>query len=491
MPDRCGPLVRLTAALLASAALALAPTPALAQGSHYWTNQYGNRSMLLSGVVVGGVQDLGAVYYNPGRLAQIENPAFILTAKAYQWDKLSIKDALGEGVDLRDSNWGGAPSLVAGTFKVPFLEGHSFAYSFLTRNSGGTDLFLRAEDLGDLSANYPGEEYFLGVFDGAVAFKDEWIGLTWAHAFTPRIAFGVSTFYYAERRNSDFNLDLRILSEEGETAVLDRDRAFAFRSQGLIGKAGLSVKVDPFTLGLSLTTPRWQVTGSGSIKYDDFLANVVSAEGPLEDLLTSSVQRGLPIRLHSPWAVGGGLSWSMGRLSLYGAGEWYAGVDRYAVITPEPFAGQSTGDTIRYTISQELEPVFNYGVGVAWNRSENFQAYGSLATNLSAAPDETVHILDFRDDVDVNTSHTDFPQAGFGFAWNSPWADLTLGLTYAWSDEVLPRPVDLPQGLPGRPVIGGDETALWRISRWRFLFGLSIPFADQLKERAKGATEGS
>jgi len=248
---------------------------------------------------------------------------------------------------------------------------------------------------------------------------------------------------------------------------------------------------DHFTLGLNLTTPRWQAAGSGSIKYDDFLANVVSAEGPLEDLLTSSVQRGLPVTVHSPWAVGGGLSWSTGRWTLYGAGERYAGVDRYAVIAAQPFAGQSTGDTIRYTVSQKLKPVFNYGVGVAWKRSETFQAYGSLATNLSAAPDDALRILDFQDDVDVNTSHTDFPQAGFGFAWNSRWADLTLGLTYAWSDEVLPRPVDLPQAPSARPVIGGEETALWRISRWRFLFGFSIPFADELKERAKGATEGS
>jgi hypothetical protein len=44
-----------------------------AQSGHYWTNQYGTRSMLLSGSVIGGVEDLGAVFYNPARLSQTEN----------------------------------------------------------------------------------------------------------------------------------------------------------------------------------------------------------------------------------------------------------------------------------------------------------------------------------------------------------------------------------------------------------------------------------
>ena len=41
------------------------------QDSHYWTQQYGTKSMLLSGSVIGGVEDLGAVYYNPARLSVI------------------------------------------------------------------------------------------------------------------------------------------------------------------------------------------------------------------------------------------------------------------------------------------------------------------------------------------------------------------------------------------------------------------------------------
>ena len=121
--------------------------------------------MLLSGAVVGSVSDLGLVFYNPGRLSLIEKPAFVVTAKAYQWDHLRLEDGLGDGVDLNDSDFGGAPSLAAGSFTVPFLEGHSFAYAFLTRQRAGTDGFLRAERSGDLVEEIPGEEFFTGTVD--------------------------------------------------------------------------------------------------------------------------------------------------------------------------------------------------------------------------------------------------------------------------------------------------------------------------------------
>lgn len=62
----------------------LASVTAFTQDGHYWTQQYGTRSMLLSGSIIGGVNDLGAVYYNPARLPQITAPAFLLSADVYE-----------------------------------------------------------------------------------------------------------------------------------------------------------------------------------------------------------------------------------------------------------------------------------------------------------------------------------------------------------------------------------------------------------------------
>ncbi len=69
---------------------------AFSQGGHYWSEQYGTRSILMSGSVIGGTEDLGAVYYNPGRLALIENAAFLLSANLYELSTLKLIDAVDE-----------------------------------------------------------------------------------------------------------------------------------------------------------------------------------------------------------------------------------------------------------------------------------------------------------------------------------------------------------------------------------------------------------
>ena len=49
--------------------------------TNYKYENFGNRSILLNGNVTGSVDDLGATYYNPARLALIEDPVFAINAK--------------------------------------------------------------------------------------------------------------------------------------------------------------------------------------------------------------------------------------------------------------------------------------------------------------------------------------------------------------------------------------------------------------------------
>ena len=55
--------------------------PLFAQDANYWTNQYGTRSTLLGGAVVGSVLDLSGTYYNPGGLGLIDKPSTLEAAK--------------------------------------------------------------------------------------------------------------------------------------------------------------------------------------------------------------------------------------------------------------------------------------------------------------------------------------------------------------------------------------------------------------------------
>ena len=105
-------------------AVVLIALPGLGQDGHYWTQQYGTKSMLLSGSVIGGVEDLGAVYYNPGRLAVISNSAFLLSGSVYEYNSINISDAAGNAKGVSVSSIKGVPTLVAGTFKIKRIPKH-------------------------------------------------------------------------------------------------------------------------------------------------------------------------------------------------------------------------------------------------------------------------------------------------------------------------------------------------------------------------------
>ncbi|MGW8267933.1 MAG: hypothetical protein ACWGSQ_16320 [Longimicrobiales bacterium] len=476
----------------AYAALVLLHAPAVVQGQagNHWTEQFGNRSMLLSGAVIGSVSDLGLVFYNPARLGQVEKPDFVVTAKGYQWDRITLQDGLGEGVDLKDTNFGGAPTLAAGAFNVPFLEGHRFAYAFLTRRRDDTDVFLRTERSGDILEGFPGEEFFSGTVGMLASQKEDWMGFSWAHPIGGRWSVGLSSFYYNLKRKANLALDLRARTEANDIIVLSRTRTFGYQDQGLLWKAGLSGDFFPLTVGLTVTSPRLSLLAKGRIQYEDILAGLDPDGGQdLDNGLVTSVQRNLPAVTRSPWAVGVGAGVTWGNAVIHVAGEWYSAVPKYVVTEAEPFQAQSTGELTEYRVVEELESVVNGAIGIEWHRGENLSLFASVASNASATPRERSSFLALLDEVSTTSVRLNLPQVGGGFVVSTSYFDLTLGGSYSWASDLLERPVNLPDG-GGGPIFGGGENAKYVASRWRFLVGFSFPFADQIRDRARDETTG-
>jgi hypothetical protein len=83
-----------------------------AQDSHYWNIQYGAKSTLLGGSVIGSVTDLSATYYNPGAISLFKDPKIILSAKVYQYENIRVVNGAGENKDLDYSSITPAPTFV-------------------------------------------------------------------------------------------------------------------------------------------------------------------------------------------------------------------------------------------------------------------------------------------------------------------------------------------------------------------------------------------
>ena len=174
--------------------VSVAVTPLIAQDTHYWNDQYGPKSMLLGGAVIGSVNDMSATYYNPGALGYIEQPELLLSANVYRSNLLTIKDGAGEGIDLETTDFNPLPNMLAGAFRWKWLGENKLAYSLLTRYRFNAE--LRGGRVGrvDVLPWSPGEEDFAGGLLNNKDVKELWAGLTWARGTQGRVGFGITQY---------------------------------------------------------------------------------------------------------------------------------------------------------------------------------------------------------------------------------------------------------------------------------------------------------
>ena len=437
--------------------------------------------MLLNGTVIGSVEDLGAVFYNPARLSHFESPAFAIAGHVYQYDRLRIENGLGEGINTEETNFGGGPSLVSGTFRLPFLEGHEFAYAFLSRTRSNARLGFSFDDFGDYIDAFPGDELFSGQVTLTKRNNDEWMGLSWAYPFTDRLSVGISGFYSVNEESTDAVLRLQGYSANNETGMYYNRRGYGFRTQSLLAKIGVSYDGNIASYGLTVTTPKMVGLSEGRTNYETFLAGVdttAGGDGIDDDIYIINNQSGLKVNELTPWSIGFGAGFKIGKSTLHVSAEWFDAIPFHVVMNSEPFVGQSSGDTLILAVVDQLNSVFNYGVGFEWYVSESVQFFGSFATDFTAVRDDVTPFTEFQEVTSNSTYRADVFHLGFGTAIYTKFADITVGATYAKSDYSVDRNISVNPG-------AGDPSGVGRIinQRWRFLVGFSFPFAEGLKDK--------
>ena len=105
----------------------------LAQDANYWTHQYGSRSTLLGGAVIGSVLDLSGTFYNPGGLSLIENPDVLLAAKVFEYPDYTLSNPEIGRFKLTSGYIDLGPSIVATMFDFSWQGDHRIGISFFTR----------------------------------------------------------------------------------------------------------------------------------------------------------------------------------------------------------------------------------------------------------------------------------------------------------------------------------------------------------------------
>ena len=458
----------------------LLPAAGKAQDAHYWTLQYGTRSTLLGGSVIGSVEDLGATYYNPARLALTSDLSFLLSAKVYQWDKVIVEDGTDARVDFRNSSFGGAPSLVAGTFKIGFLPGHHFAYSFLTRQRSELDLGIARGGIEDIIETIPGDELFATEISLTQKIRDEWLGLSWAHRAGAKASFGITQFLSIRSQKSSFRRLSEALTTTNETALAIQINEYNYETKGFLWKAGFALDLKYLSVGGTLTTPRLNLSGSGSTLFNDAFGGAdLDGDGTRDDRLSARQEDDIDAEYKSSWALGVGGALKLGRNKLHFSAEWYDAVKEFSIMEPASFVSQSTGETISRRLIQKLRAVLNYGIGLEVYLNEKVSGYGSFATDRSAAPEDLGRIVNLTDtQTNAATAVWDLYHVAGGGSVKAGRTEVTLGFTWSFASQELPQTSDFFGPDTGTIRFETQEVATTKLKfrRWKYIFGFSFEF---------------
>ncbi len=455
--------------------------PISGQDGHYWTQQYGNRSMLLSNSVIGGVQDLGAVYYNPGRLGLIDNPAFLLSADVYEWSNFTVDDAVGDQTTISKSKFGGVPSVVAGAFSLAFLKDHHFAYALIQRQQINADLDYKNEIYGDVIHTFPGEEYFGGYIRINQKVTEQWFSLAWSYPFSKKFSIGLTTNGVLLNQNKGNQIDLQALSSEKQVALYRYDRNFSFNQYGLLWKAGFASEFGRLLWGLTVTSPVVTLKCRGDYNYEMFFTGI-AGQSDGDDQFTTNSQEDIVAKYRSPWAIGTGFSLPLKRATLHISGEWYSKIPYYTLFEASDHYSQSSGDTISFRLVDQLKSVTNLGIGADVELIKKLSFYVSFSTDFSAASSGIVGFSEQKPVATNTVFSADYFHFAGGFMLNLPGAEIILGATHTGGKQDFARPVDFPEE-GDDDIFEMDETSVLKWTRWRLVFSFSVPFFQDYLDR--------
>lgn len=177
--------------------------PSYAQDSHYWNIQYGTKSTLLGGSVIGSVRDLSATFYNPGAVALFDDSKLILSAKVYQYEQVTVINGAGQNKDLDYSSISPSPTFVAFKINIDTTGKNKLAFSLLTRQSMNFDFETRQIGT-ERNLNEYGSNFAAGGLSLQQKFDEIWGGLTFSHKLNDFIGLGFTTYIAYRNQTSNF-----------------------------------------------------------------------------------------------------------------------------------------------------------------------------------------------------------------------------------------------------------------------------------------------
>ena len=359
------------------------------------------------------------------------------------------------------TSYGSFPGFFAAAFPDSWLGDKTrLAFSLLTRQEFNVHI--------DERAAAP-----IGATDayGIEAMVDQRMSETWGGLTLSRKvgrSFGIGATLYGvnrtQRTRQEQSLQFASPGLTGASVLAVND--FNYYQWRMLGKLGLAWEGDKVRLGLAVTTPSAALFGSGSALITNSATGIdLNGDGRPDSVLSNGTAPSLDAHYQSSWSVAGGGAWRRGSVQLHASGEWFAATGYFDVMNGP--ATEGTG--LQLTVVQDLQAVFNGGVGAeywfggiqAGRSARGTAVYGSFSTDFTASPDVIAN--------EASTSSMNLYHVTGGTSFDSGSSRFSLGVSYSFGSRQ--RTFGLQGVPPGVPVLGEGKAIENRYGRWTFMLG--------------------
>jgi len=368
-------------------------TVVCAQDTHYWSQQFGTRSALLSGAVLGEAQDNTMIYYNPGALGLIENSSISINANAYTIESINVENALGEQADFKSAKVGSVPLLAGGMISkedsewkigYAFINPVSFDFKGVARVDGDFDTVEEAESAGL-------EET---VAEASIASRTS--ELTFAVGLgkkvNDRLSFGISNLFTVRSHSYQRALSTYTFLNDGGPTLVGGNliQNADYYNVRYAAKLGMVYQLGKWSTGLTITSPSLNLFGNGTVAANVAARNLKLIDENRISGVATDRQAKLKSKYKSPFSVALGTNYS-GKNSSFGiAAQYYAGVDMYNILDPVPgsfvrpaeLAPQLQSDQF-LRIRSAAKSVLNVAVGYEYIVDESLSILASARNDMS------------------------------------------------------------------------------------------------------------
>ncbi len=406
------------------------------QDNNYWNMQFGAKSSLLGGAVVGAYADNGSMYYNPGTLKFKDSANINVSANLYKVERMRVKNALGNGINITSYNFDVTPQLISGTRRL--TKHVDIGALVLTHND--VDITFQ-QSFSATKKIYPQDTVFqrdyIGDFDYRNRINEQWLGFCMAFTLNQKLSIGFTHFFSYRFQRFSQHIAATAVSEDSTsigrfTTQYDYSRDVRYDLVSTLSKIGLMYKPNSrINIGVTATMPSLTLFGRGKTYTKIYASNLVYNN--YASYTVFDRQRGLNAQYNTPFSLAVGIKANLGKVKVYATAEYFAPLERYDVINPKDSlnvnkSGVEYNSADLLGVQHSTQQVLNAAVGVEYNMFKKLSVLGSFRTDFNTQTNKTTS----RDNNSLATSYIDIYHATLGCVVKRNKKSFIVGLSYSF-----------------------------------------------------------